>query len=90
MIRWNLPDDPPPKRPFRDSVIMYGVFAAIIVGVAWLTGGDVGRAAGVAAFFFVVATGWSWLKWKQRLDADRRRRAAAAAEAAPDPSRPTP
>jgi hypothetical protein len=57
---------------------MYAVFAAIIVGVAWLTGGDVGRAAGVAVFFFVVATGWSWIKWKQRMDAERRRRAAAA------------
>jgi hypothetical protein len=84
-MRWDVPDTPPPKRPFRDSLIMYAVFAAIIVGVAWLTGGDVGKATGVAVFFFVVATGWSWLKWKQRLDAERRRREAAAEAAGGEP-----
>ena len=41
VIRWGEPDTPPPKRPFRDSLIMYALFAAIIVGVAWLTGGVV-------------------------------------------------
>jgi len=59
---------------------MYAVFAAIIVGVAWLTGGDVARAAGVAVLFFVVATGWSWVKWRQRVEAERRRREAAETE----------
>ena len=89
ILRWELPDTPPPKRPFRDSLLMYLVFAIIIVVVAWLTHGDVGRAAVVAGLFFVVATGWSWWKWKQRLDRDRRRAEEAPARETP-PSKTTP
>ena len=85
VLRWDLPETPPPKRPFRDSLILYFVFSAIIVGVAWLTHGDVRRAATIAVGFFVVATVWSWWKWKQRLDRDRRR---AAEEPPPETTPP--
>jgi len=39
----------------------------VIVLVAWATGGGLGRAVGIAAVFFVVASGWSWWRWHQRL-----------------------
>ena len=58
---------PVPRRPYRDSVILYAVLALAIVGVAYLTDGDVLRAAVVAAGFFVVATGWSWWRFRERL-----------------------
>jgi membrane protein implicated in regulation of membrane protease activity len=81
VLRWETPGHPPPKRPYRDSFLLHLAFAAIIVGVAWLTGGSLGRAIVFAAVFFVVATGWSWWKWRERLE--RERRAAEAATTAP-------
>ena len=41
-LRWGVPEQPLPKHPYRDTLILYGVFAALIVLVAWLTGGGVG------------------------------------------------
>jgi hypothetical protein len=63
-----------PKHPFRDSAILYAALAAIVVAVSVATGGSVARAAAIAAGFFVAATGWSWWRFKVKLDADRRKR----------------
>ena len=64
---------PLPKRPFRDSAIFYGVLAAIVVVVAVVTGGSIARAVVIAAAFFLLATGWSWWRFRERL-AERGRR----------------
>ena len=56
-----------PKRPYRDSVVLYGVLAAIIVVVAWFTGGGIARAVAIAAVFFLAATTWSFFRWRQRI-----------------------
>ncbi|MFN2470158.1 MAG: hypothetical protein ABR583_04060 [Gaiellaceae bacterium] len=61
-----------PKRPYRDSAIVYGIFAAIIVVVAALTGGDLLKAGAVAVGFFVVATAWSWWRFRKRLERESR------------------
>jgi hypothetical protein len=66
-LEWGVPDEPPPKHPYRDSLIMYAVFAVVIVLVAWATGGGVGRAAVIAVLFFVVASAWSLTRWRTRL-----------------------
>ena len=58
---------PLPKRPYRDSALLNGVLTLIIVVFAWLTGGDVVTALAVGAAFFVVATAWSWWRFRQRL-----------------------
>ena len=60
-------DIPIPKRPYRDSAVFYGILSAIIVGVAAITGGDLAKAGFVAVGFFVVATAWSWWRFRQRL-----------------------
>jgi nicotinamide riboside transporter PnuC len=73
ILRWGAPDQPPPKRPYRDSVILYAVLAVVIVVVAWLTGGGVARAVVFAVLFFVVATAWSVWKWRERLRAEAQR-----------------
>lgn len=67
LLQWDLPQAPPPKHPYRDTLFIYGAFAVIIVLVAWATGGPLGRALVFAAVFFVVACGWSWWRWHQRL-----------------------
>ncbi len=63
------PGEPPPlpKRPYRDSALLNAVLAIVLVVVAWLTGGDVLRALLVGGVFFVVATAWSWWRFRQRL-----------------------
>ena len=77
-LRWSLPESPPPARPYRDTAGLYGILAVVIVLVAWLTGGGIGKAIAIAAVFFVAATAWSFWQWRGRLrrarhDADARR-----------------
>jgi membrane protein DedA with SNARE-associated domain len=69
---------PLPKRPFRDSAIFYGVLAVLFVLVVWATGGavlprwdDEQREIGgllIAIVFFLVATAYSWWRFKQRIE----------------------
>lgn len=66
-LQWGLPESPPPKRPYRDTFVVYGVLAAVIVVVALLTGGSLGRALVFAAAFFVLATAYGVVHWRRRL-----------------------
>ena len=77
VIRWPVPEQPPPKRPYRDTVLFHLALAVVIVVVAFLTGGSVSRAVAFAGAFFVLATSWSWWRWHRRL-AEERRRAGGA------------
>jgi Flp pilus assembly protein TadB len=65
--RWAGPEQPIPKHPYRDTVLVYGGMAVVLVLIAWATGGSVERAVVVAALFFAVATSWSWTRWRRRL-----------------------
>ena len=82
------PDLPVPKRPLRDSVVFYGILSILLVLFAWLTGGrllpgDIGKrepelgAVLVAVVFFVVATAWSWWRFRVRLEREAREREQA-------------
>ncbi|MDQ3874421.1 MAG: hypothetical protein M3322_02560 [Actinomycetota bacterium] len=64
---------PLPKHPFRDSAVFYGVLAGVIVAVAYLTQGDVVDALVIGAGFFVLATAWSWWRFRQRIEAEQGR-----------------
>ena len=70
-----LPRDntPVPKRPYRDTVIVYAVLSVIIVGVAALTGGDLAKAAAVAVVFFVIATAWTRWRFRERIARESKR-----------------
>jgi hypothetical protein len=70
-LRWGVPEPPPPKHPYRDTVLVYAGFSIVLVIVAWLTGGGVKRAAGVALLFFVVATGWTIFRFHSKLREQR-------------------
>jgi len=67
LLRWSAPDAPPPARPYRDTAILYGVLALVVVVIAWLTGGRLLRAIAIAAAFFVAATAWSFWQWRSRM-----------------------
>jgi membrane protein implicated in regulation of membrane protease activity len=67
-----LPPARIPKRPFRDSAIVYAVLASVVVVVSVLTGGSVVRAVLVAAAFFLVATAYSWWRFRRRLGREER------------------
>ena len=75
ILRWESPPRALPRRPYRDSVVLYGAMAALLVVVAVATGGSVVRAVVIGAFFFVAATAWSWRRWRERLREKERRRA---------------
>ena len=67
-----------PKRPLRDSAIFYGVLSILFVLVVWATGGavlprwdDAQHEIGglpIAIMFFFVATGYSWWRFRQRIE----------------------
>jgi hypothetical protein len=63
---------PLPGHPYRDSALFYGVLSAILLGVTYATGGGMLRAGLVAAGFFVVATAFTWLRFRNKL-AERER-----------------
>jgi hypothetical protein len=66
-------DRPLPRRPYRDSAVLYGFLAGVVLIFSLLTGSDLARALIVAVAFFVAATAWSWFRFRQRLAAERRR-----------------
>ena len=76
-LRWEPPqrsaDSSIPKRPYRDTVLVYGGMAVVIVVIAALTGGSFVHAVLIAGAFFVVATLWSWRNWRNRLREERAR-----------------
>ena len=62
-----------PKRPYRDSALLYAVLAVVVLAFAVLTGSDLGRALVIAVAFFVLATAWSWWRFSRRPAEERRR-----------------
>ncbi len=74
-LRWS--DEPrrrAPRRPYRDTAIVSGVFAVVIVLIGWLTGGGLVRSAIIGGAFYIAATAWSWRTWRSRLRGETRQR----------------
>ena len=67
------PAAPPSKNPVRDTFLVYGALALIVVLFSWLTGGSIGRGVVVAGLFFVAATTWSLYRRLMRARAAARR-----------------
>ncbi len=61
-----MSDLPPPPRPYRGSAILHAVLAAVILVVAAISGGELRRALLVAVAYFLVATGWTWFRFRRR------------------------
>ncbi len=72
-LRWDAEPRPePPRRPYRDTALVYLGFAVVIVVVSVVTGGGLVRAVIVAALFWAAATTYGWLRWRRRLRAEGR------------------
>ena len=56
-----------PQGAFRNSAIFYAVLACAVVGFGILTGNDLTQTIIIAVVFFVIATGYSWWRFRQRL-----------------------
>ena len=73
-LRWNAPDGPALKHPYRDTLLVYAGLALVIVLFALLTGGNVGKAALLAVGFFVLASAWSLAHRQRALRREARKR----------------
>ncbi|HEY0417346.1 MAG TPA: hypothetical protein VGC78_13260 [Gaiellaceae bacterium] len=71
-LRWSMHEPPPAKHPDRDTALVYGGLAVVIVLFAWITGGAVLRAVVIAAVVWLAATGWSVVRRRQRLTREER------------------
>jgi membrane protein implicated in regulation of membrane protease activity len=68
-LRWEPPRRAGaiPKHPYRDTALVYGVLAVMVVILSLATGGSLARAVIIAVLVYVVATVWSWRTWRNRL-----------------------
>lgn len=60
---------PIPAHPYRDSALVYGTMAVVLVAVALLTGGSAGRTILAAFLFFAISTTWSCWTFRKRIKA---------------------
>ena len=73
-----MSDLPTPRHAYRGSAILHAILALVILAVAAISGGSLARAVLVAITYFVVATGWSWFRFRQReARTDHRRQATS-------------
>ena len=64
-----LPPDPAPaltKHPYRHAAFAHGTLAVVILALGWATSSHLGRTLAMAVGYFVVATGWTWSRHRQR------------------------
>jgi len=80
MARHEREERPLPAHPYRDTAIVYGIMAVILVVLAGVTGGSLVRASVAGTVFWLVATAWSWWKFRGRI---RERELGEAAAAGP-------
>ena len=71
---------PLPKRPFRDSAIFYAILSVAFVVVCVITGRSLWIALPVALGCFLIATAYSWWRFRQRLEAEAKTEAKAEAD----------
>jgi membrane protein implicated in regulation of membrane protease activity len=66
-LEWGVADAPPTQHPYRDTLLVYGGLALVIVVLAWATGSPLGKAVLIAAAFFAFASLWSAARWRSKL-----------------------
>jgi len=76
-LRWDPPEAKRslPKHPYRDSALLYGALAVLVVVISVATGGGFVRALVYAVVVFLIATAWSWRSWRNREREERIRKA---------------
>jgi ammonia channel protein AmtB len=64
---WQAYERPVPTHPFRDTAIIYGVLAGLVVAIAAATGVNLVKAVIIAVVVFLGSTIYSWWYWRDRL-----------------------
>jgi hypothetical protein len=54
------------KHPYRQAAIAHGTLASVIAGLGWATSSHVARSMLLAVGYFVLATGWTWWRYRAR------------------------
>jgi hypothetical protein len=54
------------KHPYRHAAITHGVLAVVILGFGWAASAHVGRTVLMALGYFVLATSWTWWRYRAR------------------------
>lgn len=65
-LRWESAPRRIPAHPYRDSAIFYAVLAGVYVGVTAITGGNMRTALVLAPLLWIVATAYSWWRWREK------------------------
>jgi hypothetical protein len=65
-------DLPPLRNRYRATALFHAGLAVVILLFAVLTGGGMPKAVVIAAGYFVLATGWSWFRFRQQEARDRK------------------
>jgi hypothetical protein len=71
-LRWQAYERTLPKHPYRDSALIYGGLAVLVVVFAAATGGNVVKAVVWGGAAFVVATLYSWWRVREKLRSQTR------------------
>jgi hypothetical protein len=54
------------RHPYRDSALVYAVMGTLVILIAVSTGGEVAWAITAGGSAFVLATGWTWWRLRER------------------------
>ena len=55
------------KHPYRHAAITHGALATIIAALGWATSAHIGRTMLMALGYFVLATSWTWWRYRVRV-----------------------
>ena len=61
-----MSDLPPPRQPYRYAALFHAALAGAILLVSLLSGGELWKALAFAVGYFVLATAWTWFRFRQR------------------------
>ena len=63
-----LGPDPAPaltRHPYRHAAIAHGILSLIIAVLGWATSSHVARTLLMAVGYFILATGWTWWRYRR-------------------------
>jgi hypothetical protein len=67
-LRWEMHEPTTSsKHPYRDSAIIYGILAGLVVVIAAVTGRSIVKGVIAGAAFFAAAMAYSWWRWREKL-----------------------
>ena len=69
-----MSDLPPLRNRYRATALFHAGLGVVILLFAVLTGGSLAKAVVIALAYVVLATGWSWFRFRQQESRERKGR----------------